>query len=608
MKKNSLPKADNEKLQKLGISSLLDLALLIPKSYENRFIDQSPNLNAFNTVHVKVLRCNQTPKVLSVKFFCETWEQELNAVVFSPKPYHRKLFRVGESLHVRGKVQWQNGYLSMLQPQSVSDINKIVPKYKTALQDRSVEALVKKYISKENLEKEGLHVKEIEALLSLHFPTPKKVIDFERVGLNSDDLHVMKTVEAYNYLKKLSKKKIDFEAKSRLNSDESDFVKSLPFELTNDQRNAISDIKRDFNSGKSARRIVMGDVGSGKTMVILTSVMMCFPRRSVLMAPTTILANQIYEEAKKFLPVSVKSALVVQSSKKEDLSQYDFIVGTHALLHRELPDFDLVMVDEQHRFGVKQREQINQLSIVEKKHPHFLQFSATPIPRTLSMMQSSLIDFSFIKETPFVKDIDTMIIRKPDFKNLIEHIKSEIKEGRQTIIIYPLVEESDVIEYQSIEEARGYWEKNFENTYVTYGADKNKEEVLEEFRDKGSLLIATTLVEVGISLPKLSTIVIVGAERLGLATLHQLRGRVSRNGLKGYCYLYTNMNESKRLEDFSQCNNGFEIAELDLRYRQGGDVLGGFRQSGQKFEYFEMEENIVVEVKKRLGEPSSPTY
>jgi ATP-dependent DNA helicase RecG len=500
---------------------------------------------------------------------------------------------VGASLHVRGRIEWQAGKLSITQPLAVSEINTIVPKYKIVLQNRTMIALVKQYLSLEALQKEGLSEKEASVVMELH---TSKVLD-------EKSLEVMKFVEIYNYVRTLRKKKKDFEPKNRLNSDESDFVKSLPFELTSDQKNAIEDIKKDFNSNLSARRIVMGDVGSGKTMVILASVMMCYPKRAVLMAPTTILANQLFEEAKKFLPLHVKCALVVSAtSKKEDLSEYDFLIGTHALLHRKLPDFDLVMVDEQHRFGTKQRELINQLSIKDDKHPHFLQFSATPIPRTMSMIQSSLVDFSFIKQTPFKKDITTKVIRKPDFKDLSEHIKSEIKEGRQVIVIYPLVEESEMIEYQSIDEARGYWEKNYKDVFVTYGADKNKEEVLEDFRDKGSILIATTLVEVGISLPKLSSIVIVGAERLGLATLHQLRGRVSRTGLKGYCFLYTNQTKSERLSEFSKTQSGFDIAELDLKYRKGGDVLGGLRQSGDKFNFYNMEEDILIEAKRRLGE------
>ena len=590
MQKNS------DKLKKLGVSNLLDLALLIPKSYENTYLNKTPVLNEFNTLHVKVLRSNLS-RVLSLRFYVEAWDQEINGVVFSPRPYHRALFKVGESLHVRGKIEWNQGKISIIQPIVVTQINTILPKYKTPLQNRTMMALIKQYLTCKGLKEEGLSDEEAEIVMSLHFPSSTS-----KDSLSEKALRVIKFLEIYNFIKKLSKKKKDFVPKNKLSSNESDFIQSLPFELTNDQKNTIEDIKKDFNSSKAARRIVMGDVGSGKTMVILTSVIMCFPKRAVLMAPTTILAKQLFEEAKKFLPKQIKSVLVVSAtSKKEDLSQYDFIIGTHALLHRKLPDFDLVMVDEQHRFGTKQRELINQLSIDEERHPHFLQFSATPIPRTMSMIQSSLVDFSFIKQTPFKKDIDTLIIRKPDFKNLTEHLKNEIKEGRQVIVIYPLVEESETIEYQSIEEARGYWEKNYKNVFVTFGADKEKEEVLENFKDSGDILIATTLVEVGISLPKLSTIVIVGAERLGLATLHQLRGRVSRNGLKGYCFLYTNQNQSERLDEFKKTNNGFDIAELDLRYRKGGDVLGGLRQSGQKFEYYDMEEDILIEAKRRLG-------
>jgi len=584
---------DEEKFKKLGISNLLDLALLVPKSFDNTHINKTPAINEINTIHVEVVRSNLS-RVLSLKLFCDTWDEEISGVVFNPRPYHRGLFKIGASLHVRGKIEWQGGKLSIVQPVVVTEINKIVPKYKTVLQNRTMMALVKTYLTCKGLEEEGLSKEEAETVMNLHFKSSV---------LDEKSLHVMKFIEIYNFLRTLSKKKIEFEAKSILSSDESDFVKSLPFELTCDQKNSIKDIKKDFLSSKSARRIVMGDVGSGKTIVILASVMMTYPKRSVLMAPTTILANQLLEEAKKFLPLHVKSFLVVSAtSKKEDLNQYDFIIGTHALLHRKLPDFDLVMVDEQHRFGTKQRELINQLSIDENKHPHFLQFSATPIPRTMSMIQSSLVDFSFIKETPFEKNIDTKIIRKPDFKELSRHIKSEAQEGRQVIVIYPLVEESETIEYQSIEEARGYWEKNYSRVFVTFGADKNKEEVLATFREEGSVLIATTLVEVGISLPKLSTIVIVGAERLGLATLHQLRGRVSRNGLKGYCFLYTNLSTSERLSEFCKTTNGFDIADLDLNYRQGGDVLRGISQSGKSFEWFELgvDEKILIEAKEKL--------
>ena len=347
--------------------------------------------------------------------------------------------------------------------------------------------------------------------------------------------------------------------------------------------------------------MIVGDVGSGKTMVILASAFMMLPNRSILMAPTTILANQLFEEAEKFLP-NAKVVLVTNKSKKVDLNEYDFIIGTHALLYRDLPEAGLIMVDEQHRFGTLQRNMLEKLVSDGVKKPHFLQFSATPIPRTLAMIESAHIDVSLITSTPFKKDIDSKVIHKSDFKELLIHIKKEIEKNNQILIVYPLVEESEVLEYQSISEARDYWEKNFDDVYVTHGKDKDKEKVLLEFRENGKILISTTVVEVGISLPRLTTVVIVGAERLGLSTLHQLRGRVSRTGLKGYCYLYTNKESSERLEEFTKTMSGFDIANLDLKYRKSGDLLKGTAQSGNQFRWFNFgeDESIVKNVKERL--------
>jgi ATP-dependent DNA helicase RecG len=234
--------------------------------------------------------------------------------------------------------------------------------------------------------------------------------------------------------------------------------------------------------------------------------------------------------------------------------------------------------------------------------PHYLQFSATPIPRTQAMIDTAHIDVSLITSTPFKKDITSRVIHKNDFKELLLHVENEIDKNNQVLLVYPLVEQSEVLEYQSIEESRAFWENKFENVYVTHGKDKDKEEVLNEFSKKGNILIATTVVEVGISLPKLSTVVIVGAERLGLSTLHQLRGRVSRTGLKGYCYLYTNQSQSERLDKFTQTTSGFEIANLDLKYRKSGDLLKGSNQSGKQFKWVDLaeDEDIVKEVKMDL--------
>jgi ATP-dependent DNA helicase RecG len=319
------------------------------------------------------------------------------------------------------------------------------------------------------------------------------------------------------------------------------------------------------------------------------------------MAPTTILANQLFEEAQKHLPM-MRVVLVTNKTKKVDLSEYDFIIGTHALLYRELPDAALVMVDEQHRFGTLQRNMLEKLVSSGAKKPHFIQFSATPIPRTLAMIESAHIDVSLITTTPFIKDIDSKVIHKSDFAELLTHIKLEIAKQNQVLIVYPLVEQSEMMDYQSIDEARGYWEKNFSNVFVTHGKDKEKEQVLLDFRENGDILISTTVVEVGISLPRLTLVVIVGAERLGLSTLHQLRGRVSRTGLKGYCYLYTNQEKSKRLDEFVKTISGFDIANLDLKYRKSGDLLKGLSQSGSQFRFvdFAQDKEIVEMVKKDL--------
>ncbi|MGI0440194.1 helicase-related protein, partial [Helicobacter himalayensis] len=277
-----------------------------------------------------------------------------------------------------------------------------------------------------------------------------------------------------------------------------------------------------------------------------------------------------------------------------------FIIGTQALLYRNLnfDDCALVMSDEQHRFGTNQRYKLEKMfsaqNGVNPSKPHSLQFSATPIPRTMAMINSQYINVSNITDLPFKKDITTSIIGKSAFKGLIAHLQSEFALFHQAIIVYPLVEESEHINYLSLNEGREFWQRHFEGVYVTSGKDKQKERVLEEFKERGNLLLATTLIEVGISLPRLSTIIIVAPERLGLATLHQLRGRVSRNGLKGYCFLYTHTTNTERLEKFASTLDGFKIAELDLKYRNSGDLLSGTRQSGDEFVFFSYEDSEIL--------------
>ena len=414
-------------------------------------------------------------------------------------------------------------------------------------------------------------------------------------------LRTLKFVEILNYLQKLSAKKTSFPAQIYPLHDISDWLTSLPFEPTRDQLAAISDIASDLQSPLARRRVVMGDVGSGKTLVILASAAMNYPRISYLMAPTSILAEQIYAEARRLLPPQIKVLLVKSGDREPNFTGAHLIIGTHALLYHELAPSNLIMVDEQHRFGSNQREKIARLTGSGEFRAHFIQFSATPIPRTLSMIQSELVSFSFLKQLPFEKQIKTKILQNDGFAGFMQDLRRELAAGNQAIIVYPLVQQSESSVYQSLEEAAPFWKAQFADVMITHGSDKDKEEVLRRFRDEGRLLITTTIVEVGISLPRLSVILIVGAERMGLASLHQLRGRVGRKGQAGRCYLYTKLkSQPQRLREFAATLDGFKVANIDLKNRQGGDLLGGSVQHGAMFAWYDYEEDVTAAAKQRL--------
>ena len=585
-----------EKFKKLSIGSFCELALIIPNSYEDLRLKDKLTIHAMQLIDATVESVHRAPNSIQITFYAHNFGHTLQGVLFRPKPYMIHQFKVGNRDYYYGMIECKMGHCTMAMPKKVSNIGHIMSKYKSTLRNDVMQRFVKRYLTHQNLKDEGLKDEHIDEILKLHFPTEIKK------ELDEKALQALKYTELYTFMKQLSHKRKYFKAKSCTCQEYKEWAKTLPFTLTDEQIKTIEDIKKDLHKDTAAKRMIVGDVGSGKTMVILASAFMMLPSRSILMAPTTILANQLFEEAQKYLPLT-KIVLVTNKTKKQNLEEFDFIIGTHALLYRELPQASLVMVDEQHRFGTLQRNMLEKLVSSGDMKPHYLQFSATPIPRTLAMIETAHIDVSLITTTPFKKNISSRVIHKSDFKDLLEHIKIEIAKNNQVLLVYPLVEQSEVLEYQSIDEARGYWEKNFSNVYVTHGKDKDKEEVLLNFRESGDILIATTVVEVGISLPRLSTVVIVGAERLGLSTLHQLRGRVSRTGLEGYCYLYTNQTSSSRLEEFVETSSGFDIANMDLRYRKSGDLLKGTSQSGNQFRFVDMaeDEEIVKSVKKGLS-------
>ena len=607
---------DLEKFTRLGIQSITALATIAPSMYEDKRIHTQMLVDRIQVIDATVEHISRSPNRTLITLFVHNFNHKLEAVLFNPKPYQLHHFIVGEQSFFYGKVSCSSGHCQMTHPVKIDKVGSVIPKYKTVLRADVMRRLVEKYLTKENLLKESLPQAVVSLLMSIHYPSQD-----QGEKLSKHQLQALKFAELYDYMKVLSNKRRFFPSLYRLQDTWKDWAKTLPFELTPEQKATIRSVEKDLSKEIAAKRMIVGDVGSGKTMVILAAALMAKEHRAILMAPTTILANQLFEEAQKHLP-TLKSVLVTNTTKKSiNLSNYDFLIGTHALLHRELPEAGLIMIDEQHRFGTAQRNLLEKLIVGNSQNqekniqnsklktqnslprPHFLQFSATPIPRTQAMIDSAHIDVSLITQTPFEKDIDTMVIHKSDFPTLLDKIEVEIKQKHQVLLIYPLVEQSEALNYQSIAEARSYWEKHFDKVYVTHGKDKHKEAVLTEFKDKGNILLATTVVEVGISLPRLTTIVIVGAERLGLSTLHQLRGRVSRNGLKGYCYLYTNQEKSSRLDAFVKTDNGFDIAALDLKFRKSGDLLVGKTQSGDKFRWVDIGEDkvIVKKVKEHLS-------
>lgn len=595
---------DFPKLKKIQCTDLLDLALFVPKGYDNLFLSDSLEAGFEHVLELSIRHVSKQRKFLKITAFSERFDQFIEILYFRFSPYHVKQFHEAESLVLKGKLDRKAGHWQLIQPKILTAINTIEPKYATrALRHSTIEGIKAKYLTEESLLQEGLPEAVASALLTLHFPAPEFAREFSRLGgFPQAQIRALKFTEMFGYFRRLSGKKRAFPARKKLKGNVDSFISSLPFTLTDDQQKALSDIQKDLAQETAARRMIVGDVGCGKTMVILGAVMMAYPDKAVLMAPTTVLARQLYEEARKFLPETVQCALVTSDSGDPGLLELDFLIGTHALLYADLPEVPLVMVDEQHRFGTTQRAQLEKLVSKDENRPHMLQFSATPIPRTQAMIESSLIDISFIRQTPFEKDIDTAIIGKAQFKRLMAHLHAEIGKGHQAIVVYPLVEESENFGYASLEESVAFWQKHFEGVFVTHGKDKEKEAVLAAFREEGSLLLSTTVIEVGISLPRLSTIVIAAPERMGLATLHQLRGRVSRNGLKGYCYLYTNTPDNERLKAFIDTKSGFEIAELDLKFRESGDLLSGTIQSGRQFRWIDLatDTEIVAEVKSLL--------
>jgi len=442
-----------------------------------------------------------------------------------------------------------------------------------------------------------------EALRNIHFPKNPDLLRKAEMRLKFEELfYVQLNILRYSKERQKKYRGYIFEHVGKIFNDF--YSKNLPFELTNAQKRVVKEIRNDVGCGKQMNRLLQGDVGSGKTLVALMSMLIAIDNgyQACLMAPTEILANQHTETIKELLfGLNVHVELLtgsVKGKKREKLlndlitGEINILIGTHAVIEDNVAfsKLGLVVIDEQHRFGVAQRAKLWQKSAYP---PHVLVMTATPIPRTLAMTLYGDLDVSVIDELPpGRKPIATIHQFDNRRESLYASIHKQITEGRQIYIVYPLIKESEKIDLKNLEEGYLHICEAFPEYSISklHGKMKPAEKDAEMQRfvsGETQIMVATTVIEVGVNVPNASVMVIENAERFGLSQLHQLRGRVGRGADQSYCILVTNYKLSedtrKRLEIMVRTNDGFEIAEADLKLRGPGD-LEGTQQSGIAFD------------------------
>lgn len=605
-----------KKFNKLGIHTIKDLVEHYPKEYEDRrkvtkiqdsVMDEDNNIVA--TVASKPEIMKKGYKII-VKFRVKDDTGSIY-VVFYGQPYMKNTFVVGDTYNFYGKIRRQYGRIEMESPEyeKIEDhlagkVAKIIPIYPATqkLSQKVIRQLIEQALSLALPEvedpfpaylRERYNLKsKTFALTNIHFPQDdeaffeaRKRLVFEELFLLQLSLFVLKS----DFLSRSNgiSKKIPESFKP--------FIESLPFEFTGAQKRVMKEIINDLKSSYAGNRLVQGDVGSGKTVIAAASLFIAIKnnKQGALMAPTEVLAKQHYEFLQEvFEPFNIKMALLTGSTTAKEkreilaklkLHELDLVIGTHALIEDnvEMPELGLVITDEQHRFGVRQR-----LKLSEKgQTPDVIVMTATPIPRTLALILYGDMDISIIDELPPGRQpIKTNAVDSSYHARIYQFIDKHIREGRQCYVICPMVEENEKqADLKSVTEYTVYLkEQVFPHFQIglLHGKMKPKEKnaVMEAFASgEIHILVSTTVVEVGVNVPNATVMVIENAERFGLAQLHQLRGRVGRGKHQSYCILVSdskNKVTKKRLKIMEDSTDGFVIADTDLKLRGPGDFFG----------------------------------
>lgn len=606
-----------ERLNKVGIFTVLDLLLYFPRDYE--FLNDDISLNGDTSDEKAILKCKAKSYGSSIRTRNGKTLTTINFTYNNLKvigkwfnqPYIKRNFILGNEYNLMGKFKKVNNTLEVINPLiPCKEANKseILPIYtlKNGLTNKILVKLIneilKNMIIKENLPDEIVKKYKLisldKAIRSIHFPEGRGELQSAINRLKFQELftYSLKIIMMKAHIKK-ENSGISFKMSPLLK----DLKESLPYTLTNAQSRTLREILLDQKRNIAMNRLVQGDVGSGKTLVALISMFNVYMNgyQTVLMAPTEILANQHYAEAKKYLDkFGVDIELLTGSTKEKEKKRIKekiasgkeiMLIGTHAVIQDdvELNNLGLVVTDEQHRFGVEQRSRL----INKNKRADVLVMTATPIPRTLSLYLYSDLDISIIDELPpGRKPIDTMLVDMNQRMKAYNFALKEVEKGRQFYIVSPLIEENEKLNLNSVEKI--YEElKNgiFKDVRIEilHGkmAGKDKDKIINTFKNgeiKG--IISTTVIEVGVNVPNSTMMIIENAERFGLAQLHQLRGRVGRGEHKSYCILIANTKNDitrRRMEIMTESSDGFYIAEEDLKLRGAGEVFG-MRQHGDE--------------------------
>ena len=618
--------------KELGIHKYVDLLNLFPNRYIDRTryykINELQNSNSEvqivgKVIHIKTVEQGKGKSRLVATFVDDTGQMEL--VWFQGQKWIRESLKINIPYVIFGKVSQFGAAFNMAHPEM-----EMLEEHKASLRSAmqpvypSTEKLANKGISNKVINKmmqqlfvetqalfsENLPnylLEELKlipknaALFNIHFPKSQDLLAKAQFRLKFEELFFIQLqLITKNLIRKHKIKGMPFE---NVGDNFNNFYKNyLPFDLTNAQKRVLKEIRNDLGSNAQMNRLLQGDVGSGKTIVALMCMLLAKDNgfQSCLMAPTEILANQHFNgitELAKELNINIK--ILTGSTKTPDRKiiheelengSLDILIGTHALLEDKVQfhNLGLAIIDEQHRFGVEQRSKLWKKNDVP---PHVLVMTATPIPRTLAMSLYGDLDISVIDELPpGRKPIQTVHRYDSNRLKVWKFLKDEIAKGRQVYIVYPLIQESEKMDYKDLMDGYESISRDFPlpqySISIVHGKMKpaDKDEEMRRFAEgKTNIMIATTVIEVGVNVPNASVMVIESAERFGLSQLHQLRGRVGRGAEQSYCILMTShklSNDSKiRMETMVRTNDGFEISEVDLKLRGPGDIMGK-QQSG----------------------------